>query len=250
MPRKPKPTPPLPPPPSTSPSGIPMPTTNLPGWTLKFSEDFTTNVPIGSFPDAVSAKWRAYNDGWPDTSRIGMHAPHKIISWHDSMMDINLKIENGQPLVAAPLPVAPLDRQLYGRYAVCFKADAVPGWATAWLLWPISETWPRDGEIDFPEGRLNAYINAFMHHQGATSGGDQDAFNSGKPYNVWHVAIIEWTPASVKFILDGVTIGTSTTRIPNTVMRYVLQTETAYGSVPTQSAHVYVDWLVLWSYTP
>jgi len=40
---------------------------------------------------------------------------------------------------------------LYGRYAIHFKADPVPGYKTSWLLWPDSEKWPQDGEIDFPE---------------------------------------------------------------------------------------------------
>jgi len=37
------------------PSGQAMPVGNLPGWTQIFTDDFTTNVPLGSFPEAVSA---------------------------------------------------------------------------------------------------------------------------------------------------------------------------------------------------
>jgi hypothetical protein len=34
---------------------------------------------------------------------------------------------------------------------VRFKTDSMHGYKGAWLLWPASEVWPRDGEIDFPE---------------------------------------------------------------------------------------------------
>ena len=39
------------------------------------------------------------------------------------------------------------------------------GYKVAWLLWPKSGVWPRDGEIDFPEADLIGTISAFMHRQ-------------------------------------------------------------------------------------
>ena len=60
-------------------------------------------------------------------------------------------------MVAALLPKVPgstRNGQKYGRYAVRFKADPIDGYKIAWLLWPDSRVWPRDGEIDFPERNL------------------------------------------------------------------------------------------------
>src|SRR5437660_700572 len=49
-----------------SPSTQEMPVGDIPGWHQIFTDDFTTDVPLGSFPDAVSDKWSDYPDGWPD----------------------------------------------------------------------------------------------------------------------------------------------------------------------------------------
>ncbi|HEX8226949.1 MAG TPA: glycoside hydrolase family 16 protein [Candidatus Saccharimonadales bacterium] len=238
--------------PVTNPSGQPMPIGDLPGWKQIFTDDFTANVPVGSFPGAVSAKWGAYPDGWKDTSRNGTYYPSKVISQQNGLLNMYLHTENGVHMVSAPVPKLPgiPNGQLYGRYAMRFRADPLVGYKTAWLLWPDSETWPRDGEIDFPEGNLNGTIEAYMHRQNGTSGGDQDGYTTSATYPSWHTAIIEWGPSSVRFILDGTTIGTSTSRIPNTPMHLVLQTETALdGTVPANSVagNVQLDWIAIWS---
>ena len=149
-------------------------------------------------------------------------------------------------------PQAPRN-QLYGRYAVQFKTDSMHGYKGAWLMWPTSEVWPQDGEIDFPEGDFDSTFNAYMHRQGATSGSDQDAFSTSSRWTDWHTAVTEWTPTSVQFLLDGVVIGTSRSRIPNTPMRWVIQNETTLnGFAPSDSVsgHVLIDWVAVWSYAP
>jgi chitodextrinase len=236
---------------NSSPSGEPMPVGDLAGWRLIFSDDFTTDVPLGSFPAAVSSKWSAYLDGWKDTSRRGTYMPSKVVSIHDGLMDMHLHTEGGVHMVAAPVPELPgiANGQLYGRYAVRFKADPVACHKTAWLLWPDSEVWPRDGEVDFPEGSLDGNMNAFMHRQNGTSGGDQDAFSTSAKYTSWHTAVIEWSPGLITFILDGAVIGTSTSRVPNTPMHWVIQTETSLDCEPTEamSGHVLIDWVAVYS---
>jgi beta-glucanase (GH16 family) len=227
-----------------------MPTADLPGWKLVYNDDFSTNVALGQFPSAVSSKWGAYPSGWKDTSKNGTYSPD-IVSISNGMMDVWVHTENGVHKVAAPTPN--IGDRLYGRYAIRFRADAVKGYKTAWLLWPKSNTWPRDGEIDFPEGNLDGRISGFMHRQGATSGSDQDAYSTSATYPTWHTAIIEWGPNQLRFILDGTVIGTSTNRIPNTPMHWVIQTETALdGTVPSSTAagHVQIDWVAYWSYNP
>jgi beta-glucanase (GH16 family) len=127
------------------------------------------------------------------------------------------------------------------------------GYKGAWLLWPASEVWPRDGEIDFPEGDFDSTIWAFMHRQGATAGSDQDWFSTSARWTDWHTAVTEWTPSSVRFLLDGQVVGTSTSRIPNTPMHWVIQNETTLsGYVPADSVsgHVLIDWVAVWSYAP
>lgn len=247
-----------------SPSGYIMPVGDIPGWRQIFVDDFKTNVPLGSFPTAVSSKWMGYQDGYLDTSKNGTYYPSKVVSISNSIMNLYLHTEviNGTPthLVAAPVPILPgaigsEGGLLYGRYAICFRTVPISGstlygYKTAWLLWPDSEIWPRDGEIDFPEGDLNDTINAAVHYQGGLDGNDQDVYNSLIRYDTkWHIAIIEWMPTYIKFILDGVTIGNSTNKIPNTPMHFVIQTETSIdGTVPNNSTgNVQIDWIAIYS---
>ena len=143
--------------------------------------------------------------------------------------------------------------QIYGRYAIRYHVPtAIPKYSQAWLLWPNSNVHPRDGEIDFPESNFGAgdNIRAFMHRQNGTSGSDQDYYDSGVDVagSGWHTAVIEWLPNSCKFILDGRVIGNSTSRIPNTSMRYVIQTETWFGSGlddpdDATQGHILIDWV-------
>jgi len=237
----------------TSPSGAPMPVGDLPGWRQVFTDDFTVPVPVGQFPAAVSSKWRVYPDGWKDTSKNGTYSPSKVVSIQNGVLNKYLHTESGIHRVAAVLPVIPGANAAgglpAGRFAVRFRSDPLPGYKVAWLLWPDSEVWPRDGEIDFPEGNLDSTISGFMHRQGATSGGDQDAVSTTARFTSWHTAIIEWTPGRCRFILDGQVILDTTSRVPSTSMHWVLQTETnldGYAPSATTAGNVQIDWVAVW----
>jgi hypothetical protein len=258
----------FPAPTAAAPGGEPMPRGDLPGWKMIFSEDFETPLALGQWgdcspktfvcsrlPDAYTGRWWAYPEGWPDTSGHGRYSPGRTLSIADGVFDIFVHTENGRHLVSAPVPLingsgGPLG-QLYGRYVVRFKADAQQGYKVAWLLWPDSETWPRDGEIDFPEANLDGMVTGFVHYQAGTAPNDQDGFYTGVPFaGAWHTAVTEWTPAAVRFILDGKMVGTATERIPDTPMHWVLQTETALdGSVPADEAsgHIRIDWVAVYA---
>lgn len=241
---------------TTSPSGVSMPVGDIAGWHQIFTDDFTTDVALGSFPTAVKSKWSAYPHPWHDTSKNGTYWPEKVISVHDGVMDLYLHTDaNGVHCVSAPYPLLPgatsRNGLSAGRYAIRFRSAAIKGYKTAWLLWPDSGVWPRDGEIDFPEGSLTGTISGFMHRQNGTSGSDQDAYSTSATYTSWHTAVIEWRPKSsdLKMYLDGKLIGHSTSRVPNTPMHWVIQTETHVSSTPPPSSaagHVKIDWVAVY----
>ncbi len=259
----------------TGPSGVAMPTGDLPGWRQIFADDFTQDAPIGEFNELYGSRWVVYPDGWANTAgyeAASRYYPSRVVSAGNGMMQLNLHSENltgaqlrlngghgvagNYALDAAMQPAlngTPIN-QVYGKYTVRFRTDALPGFYAAWLLWPQSEEWPRDGEIDFPEGPLNGGICAFLHHRGATTGGDQDEFCPAQALfaSGWHTASTEWGPTEVRFILDDVVIGTSIRRIPNTPMRYVLQTEACRFGCPAASGSgvVQIDWFVTYAYAP
>jgi hypothetical protein len=236
------------------PSGETMPIGDLDGWRQVFTDDFRTDVPLGSFPTAVSDKWGAYPAPTPDSFHHGIYSPLKVVSVHGGVLNKYIHSEGGKFLVAALLPKVPGSAsygQMYGRYAIRFKMDQIPGYKVAWLLWPDSKIWPRDGEIDFPERDLtDANVMGFVHHQDATSGSDQSAAKAPFDSNAWHTTVIEWSPNLVVFRLDGVEIKRITTGVPNTPMHWVIQTETMLTStLPPLSAagNVQIDWVAIWA---
>jgi len=249
---------------------VAAPTANLPNFTHVYAEDFDTDQAIGVFPDGATydATWIGYADWSQDTSHNGYYVPSKVLSTHDSYLDIYVHSEfiSGvwYHLSAVPFPTDPASTaggtgRLYGRVSVRAKSDIVAGYKTAWLFWPFSGNWPAEGEIDFPEGALGGPVNAYLHwaisDTGSPDYGGQDAFESlGYSADVWHTYTTEWKPGEVKFYVDDVLVGTATKAIPSTRMYWALQTETATDgvTVPTNEAagHVLIDWVSIWDYTP
>jgi len=261
--------------PPSDPSGQPVPIGNLPGWKQVFYDDFQNeSVLAGQFSgcstsafnctglsSAMQAKWWDYPDGWLDTAGNCEYYPSQVMSISGGIMNMFIHTTaNDICMTAAPEPKLPeptdsSNGQLYGMYSVRMRADPVPGYKTAFLLWPDSNDWPADGEIDFPEGGLDGTSNAYMHYQGATSGSQQDAYSTGITYTGWHTYTIEWTPDYVKFLLDGQVVGdsTDTSYIPDTPMHWVLQTESDLdGDKPAASAqgNLQIAWVSIWSYDP
>lgn len=244
----------------TDPSGQPMPVGDIAGYKQVFADDFDYTVPLGSFPSAVSSTWNAYPDGWSDTSGNGEYYPSDVVSIGCGVMNIDLHTQNGIHMVAAPVPIIPgatgsEGGLSAGMYEVRFRATvATPYYKTAFLLWPDSENWPQDGEIDFPEGDLDSTINAYMHYQGATSGSQQDAYSTSATYTAWHTATIVWRPdlGYTKFYMDGTLVGDSTANVPDTPMHWVLQCETDLGGqVPpaSVSSDIQLAWVTVYEPT-
>jgi hypothetical protein len=254
------------PPADVCPSGECLPTDDPTGWRRVFADDFTETVPAGGWtgcsaygwrcsglPEAYRSGWWAFPEGWPDPSGYGGYSPARTLSAHDGLLDIHMHTDQGVHLASAPVPLihgngGPLGR-LYGRYAVRFRSDPLHGYKIAWLLWPDSETWPRDGEIDFPEAELDGSIAGFVHHRMGTAPDDQTGFSTGVPFaGAWHTAVIEWTRNRVRFLLDGTLAGETTERIPDTPMHWVLEaTVTLDGYEPEDSAegHILIDWVAV-----
>jgi hypothetical protein len=65
-------------------------------------------------------------------------------------------------------------------------------------------------------------------------------------------AVIEWSPNLVVFTLDGSEIGRTTTRVPNTPMHWVLQSETSLktGTAADAKVNLMIDWVAAWAYAP
>lgn len=220
-----------------------------------FHDDFSVDVPLGSFPTNSDGTWKSYLPTWRDTSGNGLYSTALVVSVANGMLDKYIHTtSDGIHRVAAIEPMGGARGLLYGRYEVRARMDLIDGYKVAWLLWPTSNVWPRDGEIDFPERNLiSTGVFGFVHHQGATTGSDQySVLVSPFDATQWHTYTTEWSPGRVRFLLDGDQIGTTTDRIPNTPMNWVLQTETRLsgGEPPdSSSGHIQIDYVTVWSYS-
>ena len=240
------PTPTLTPTPTGDPNA--MPTASLPGWDIAFGDDFDIWQPSGYF---------VYPSSWHDTTGHGTYTP-SIISARGGNLNIAIHTVDGVHEVAAIIPLL-LGTDSRGnvsgglRYSFRIRADAMPGYKGVPLLWPKGAVWPANGEIDGPESDFTAQPAAFVHHQGATSGSDQDYYltPSGTSWQAWHTYTVEWLPGvRVDMWIDGVQWVHDTTRIPSGPMHLVMQFETSTsGSMPAASVSglVQIAWLALWT---
>jgi len=231
--------------------------TDRPGWDLRFSDEFSTNIARGSFVNATKGRYYAYPNTWRDTSGNGTYSP-EIIAVQNGVLDMAVGTVNGVHKVAAfrPLPAGMLSSlgDLKGlRAEFRIRADRMLGYKGVPLLWPMSGKWPYDGEINFPESNFDINPRAYMHHQAATSGSDQEYFftPSATSWQDWHTYVIEWKPGvSCEFFLDGKSIGRSTYKVPSTAMHLDMQFETQVsGGAPssTVSGHIQIDRLAVWA---
>ncbi len=261
--------PPAEPPAAANPSGTPMPVGDLPGWRLIFADDFDYDSPSGEgtatagqagyFPQTSGGKWGAYPWPWAGTPTWASYFPERTCTTHDSMLDVHLHDEfvtsTRRFLIAALYP------QLAGqhifrsgfRVEMMMRSESFGQYHVSNLLWPQSEAWPRDGEVDWPEADFNAAKTyGFMHRQDGTSGGDQDyveapvALSSG-----WHVWALEWRAGQTcRFELDGQPVGQElTARVPSTPMRFVLQHGGTFATntpIAGVGGHVFYDWVTLY----
>ncbi|GAA2019831.1 hypothetical protein GCM10009818_36770 [Nakamurella flavida] len=237
---------PAPPPPS--PSGEYMPVGDLPGWHQVLAEDFLTDAAPGEFPGPYADHWTSY-DGFPDT--FG-HADYTndIITVRNGVLDEYLHTNaEGRAQAAAPVPYVSEKwaGQTYGRFSVRFRADPLQGFGTGWLLWPDSDKWD-EGEMDFPEGRLDGQISGYNHCIGNPRK-ICGQVHTGVTYTDWHTATIEWLPGKLSYYLDGALMESYTDNVPDTPFHWVLQTGTrAVAPDPDVAGHVEIDWVAI--YTP
>jgi beta-glucanase (GH16 family) len=156
-------------------------------WTLvtSASTDFT-----GDTVDPTV--WDLYDS--VGNAGVGWRRPHAI------------SVENGMLRIKATGDVSGgLSQkfgQTYGRWVIRARMEAGQGYGPAILLWPDSEKWPEDGEIDIVELPKADRKEAIMTtHWGA----DNSQVSKGVKgdFTQWHTFAIEWLPDRLVFSVDG-----------------------------------------------
>jgi beta-glucanase (GH16 family) len=151
--------------------------------------------------------------------------------------------------------------QRYGRWEARVRVDHGSGYSEVVLLWPTSERWPDDGEIDMLEvPRAERTLGYTVLHNGPEN--SQEAKSHLVDFSAWHTVAVDWMPSYVTFWLDSKPVWTYTpptnpaqhNLIPSTSpMRFALQLDActpAYGGwIPCRNAStpptvtMHVDWV-------
>ena len=120
---------------------------------------------------------------------------------------------------------------------------ASKGYNNAVLLWPSSENWPSDGELDLQEifNGDTSKMGSFAHwgsnnqQQGTTTSGD---------FSQWHTIALEWDSSSVKWFVDGKQVMSVTgAAVPHSSHFIGIQLDVVNTSVRNSGAQLHVDWV-------
>jgi hypothetical protein len=234
---------------ATGPSGAAMPTGNLPGWHLTYSQDFNgPSLPPG---------WGAYTgepggdpEGYWDPANVSVSGGelHFRTTANDDPNEAGASSTGGAAFYGNP--------QTYGMYLVRLKGDYEPSLniSDIALLWPNGNNiWPP--EIDFFEdsGSDRSDYSANLH-----AGPDGDDCCIVRQYNKgvgtqWHTYGIEWTPTTITYTIDGKPWGSvinsdeisSPAQWPNIGMNLDLQSQNLGSAQPSGSIETMtVAWVV------
>lgn len=256
------------PPSSAEPCGPPSAdTVTGPGgtFTSSFYESFNGgDVGEGAYVASPIGQRFGGADGHFDTNQgPGWYDRRKVVSVQNGKLQYRIRTEanshNGavRPLVANEAPNNWAAQQ-YGRYEFCGRADRMPGYKQAVLLWdagPNGGDWTK-GEVDYPENGFDG-SRGFSGYNHCNADGDacENPQNNAYGFNVdgvhteWTKFAIEWSPNLLVFYKNGVEVGRTTNDVPTTTMNYRLQVE-AEGDGAPPSASVsglwQADYVKMW----
>jgi hypothetical protein len=229
------------------------PSTALPGFTLKYVQDFDGN--------SIPSNWDAYH-GTPG----GMSAD--VAQWVPSMCAFSggeahfkaMGIDScGLQYYGNP--------QVYGAWFARLKGDSQPSnifFSNIFLLFPASNQWPPEIDI-YEDGGGRSSTSASMYNTVGDLCGSSPLPECLQPYGQsngqsggvsnddteWHTYGVEWTPSGVTWFIDGRVIYTasasqvkSPAKQPAVPMYMDLQSQNVQGAgAPTERESMTVDWV-------
>jgi hypothetical protein len=234
-----------------SPSGVPMPVGDLPGWHQTFAEDFNG--------EDLSQRWFSYN-GQPGGDPGGW-----FTASHVSQLDGNLVINasptntpNGLIYATGGISNAKSFSQTYGKFEVRYRMDDGWGINYAILLWPTDNSWPPEFNIAEDSGQGRQKITATAHWGGHGSSHQLDSQKlTGYNFADWHTVGLEWTPTGGSVQIDGKTWAQfPADEMPKIPMSLALQTQAWFCGSPLlgcpdsrtpTNVNLQVDWAVAYA---
>ncbi len=231
-------TPPTTPPPTSPPPTSPPPTdpdgvqaAKLRGWGAAVAGD---EFNYRGAPDAT--KWSVYDS--PGHAGNGLRRPSQIA------VDGRKMTITGTSNGTTGGMSAKFDRRKYGRWESRMRVSARdPEYHPVLILWPDSDNWPCDGEIDYAEGTRDPSVMNFFHHYSC----DNRQTHAGRTLDAtqWHNYAVEWTAGGIVGYLDGVEWfrDADPTHQPPGPMHQTIQLDWFPDGTATTPTTMDVDWV-------
>ena len=219
--------------PANSNGNCPVTSADLHGWGAPSrSADFTDSSSL--------AAWNLYNG--PGHAGNGRRTP-SAVSVANGLLTITGDAKGNSEGMAW------LPGQTYGRWEACVKSPpASPNYHSLLLLWPDSENWPSDGEIDFMEildperQEVTASVLHFWPEDPPPLDDHNDHFTTSIDATKWHSWAVEWTATQVAGYVDGRQWFEVTTHVPQGPMHLCIQLDNLGGDISDGGQEI-VGWV-------
>jgi hypothetical protein len=184
-------------------------------------------------PDAT--KWIVYNS--PGHAGNGIRSPQQVT------VDGSKMVMNGTPDGTTAGMGARFANQKYGRWEVRAAGSGDNEYHLVSILWPDSENWPCDGEVDYAETTGDWNVIQFFHHYGCSNLQTQAI----RPIDVsqFHNYAVDWSPRGIVGYVDGVKWfeDYDPTHQPPGPMHQTLQLDWFPDSTANGAGEMRVDWV-------
>jgi hypothetical protein len=204
------------------------------GWRELATDDFSQ--------DCLAWYWNIYDGS--GTDGVGTRRPEAV-----QVADGTLRLTGRGDTIGG---IAEAADRLYGKWEVRARSEPRLGYSQVLLLWPQSNRWPIDGEVDFSEVvAADRRATTMTVHSGADN--DMIGAEVGGDFTEWHNFAVDWAPDHLTIYLDGKQVFRTTDRdrIPYKPMHLCLQQDvgplTTVLPAPdprdTSPVTMHVDWV-------
>ncbi|MFT4029248.1 MAG: glycoside hydrolase family 16 protein [Protaetiibacter sp.] len=139
---------------------------------------------------------------------------------------------------------ARFDSSTYGKWEVRMRvSQRDPKYHPVLLLWPNSNSWPCDGEVDFAEGWAATDVVNFVLISGCEK--TVTRTNQTIDQTAWHNYAVEWNSTTMIGYIDGVEFFRDTTasHLPPGPMHLCIQLDWFPDGSATSPSWMEVDWV-------
>ena len=184
-------------------------------------------------PDA--AKWNVYNSAG--------HAGNGVRSPQQVSVDGSKMVMNGTADGTTAGMSAKFANQKYGRWEARIAASGDDEYHMVSILWPDSESWPCDGEIDYAETTGSFTSVHFFNHYSCSD--LRTSASKAVDVTQFHNYAVDWSPAGMTGYIDGVKWfeDNDPTHQPPGSMHQTLQLDWFPDATADGAAEMRVDWV-------